>query len=443
MKTENPPLKTAEIEIEGLTSAGDGVGKWRGLKVFVPGALPGETVKACLTQIKKNYAHAVLLDITHAAATRLVPACPVYAACGGCAFQHLAYEEQLKWKRQWLSDALRRIGGLDIDALPTLPSPDTFFYRNRVQLHALWQNNQLKLGFYGRGSKAGEAIQSCLLMREPLNQLMQSFTKLLLKTRTNMTGLQHIALRCDSDGEQAMLILLGIPYNTALCQMAERLMTEEPQLLSVWANWGRPIYGIYGDKWRKLAGADKLPERLGNLKLDISPAAFTQVNFTQALRLYECVADYAALSGGKTLLDIYSGAGIIALNVARRVKQAIGVEEYAPAVADATRNAELNGIVNCRFEAGRAEIILPRLARQGLKADVAVLDPPRAGCTAAVVEAVAAMQAQRVVYVSCDPATLARDLRLFAELGYTTHRAQPLDMFPQTGHVESICLLTG
>jgi len=356
--------------------------------------------------------------------------------------QHLAYGRQLQWKRQWLIDALQRIGGLDIEVLPTLPAPAPFFYRDRAQLHALWQDDQLRLGFYKRGSKEGEAIPHCALMSGSLNQLTQSLTESLQNSVNEWRGLRHVAIRCDSAGEKVMLVLLGIPYSKALHRAAQGLMAEIPQLFSVWANWGRPLCGIYGDNWRNLAGEDRLPDHFAGLKLEISPGAFTQVNSAQAERLYECVADYAALSGGETLLDIYSGSGIIALYLARRVQQAIGVEEYAPAVQDAARNAALNGLDNCRFKTGRAEKILPRLARQGLKADVAVVDPPRAGCAATVVEALAAIKPRRIVYVSCDPATLARDLRLFAEHGYAAQKAQPLDMFPQTGHVESICLLS-
>lgn len=431
-----------ELVITGLTAQGEGVGRHQGLAVFVAGGLPGEIVQARLTQVKKKYARAELVEISQKSPARALPVCPHYADCGGCALQHLTYEEQLIWKRGWLADALSRIGCLDVDVLPTLAAQQPFYYRNRVQLHAFQENNQLQLGFFARGGKKGAVFTSCRLIHPLLNELAQRQNAELPRLGADLGGLRHAALRCDSDGDKAALVLVGLPPSLALCELAARLMEGEPRLVSVWANWGAPVYGIYGGSWQKLAGADKLPDRFDSLKLEISPAAFTQVNPTQAQLLYQRVAAYAELSGKETLLDIYSGIGIIALYLARQARRVIGVEEYALAAADAARNAELNGLVNCRFEAGRAEAVLPRLAREGLAADAVVLDPPRAGCAPEVVEAVAAMRPRRIVYVSCDPATLARDLRLFKQLDYAARQVQPVDMFPQTGHVEAVTLLT-
>jgi 23S rRNA (uracil1939-C5)-methyltransferase len=238
-----------------------------------------------------------------------------------------------------------------------------------------------------------------------------------------------------------MLTLVGVKERGELYKLAARLMEQEPRLVSVWANWGRPVYGIYGDTWRKLGGLDKLPDSLGAPRLLISPGAFTQINAAQAQSLYGRVAHYAALSGEEAVLDAYSGVGAIALRLAARAHTVVGLEEYAPAVADAQANAELNGLGNCRFLAGLVEEALPRLIEQGFAAQVAVVDPPRSGCAPSALQALAALKPRRLIYVSCDPATLARDARLLTELGYTPREAQPVDMFPHTGHVEAVMLL--
>jgi 23S rRNA (uracil1939-C5)-methyltransferase len=352
--------------------------------------------------------------------------------------QHLAYETQLRWKRQWLADALQRIGGLTAQVLPSLGAEQSTCYRDRVQLHTQWQDGSFKLGFYGRASRELVESSSCLMMRPLLAQLTRLLSEALPIRAERLDGLRHIALRCDSQGGQAMLALVGVEEQDGLDELAALLMEREPRLVSLWANWGRAVYGIYGESWRQLAGLEKLPDNLGNLRLQISPGAFTQINAAQARRLYGRVAHYAALSGAETLLDAYSGVGMIALYLAAKARKVIGVEEYAPALADARRNAELNGITNCRFVAGRVEDALPRLAAEGLRIDAAVLDPPRAGCAAPALKALAELKPQRIIYVSCDPATLARDARLLTELGYLLHEAQPVDMFPHTGHVEAV-----
>ena len=435
------PEHNIEVEITGLTARGEGLGRHNGLAVFVPGALPGETVRVLFEQKKKNYARATLLEIIQQSAERVAPACPVCDVCGGCALQHLDYATQLHWKRQWLADALRRIGGLQVEVLPTIGAKQMTGYRDRVQLHSVWRDGALKLGFYGRGSRELTDDVPCLLMRHLLVQLTRTLRELLPHRAEHLTALQHVALRCDSSGGQAMLTLVGVEDKEELCQLATWLIEQEPRLVSVWANWGKTVYGIYGDHWRKLAGLERLPDSLDDLSLQISPGAFTQIHAAQARRLYGCVAHYAALSGTETVLDAYSGVGIIALYLAAKAQALIGVEEYTPAVTDARRNAKLNGITNCRFVAGRVEEALPHLLTEGLQIQVAVLDPPRGGCAPAALKTLTELKPQRIIYVSCDPATLARDARLLTEFGYTVCQVQPLDMFPHTGHVEAVALL--
>ncbi|MCL1816175.1 MAG: 23S rRNA (uracil(1939)-C(5))-methyltransferase RlmD [Clostridiales bacterium] len=433
-----------EIKISGLTSLGDGVGRHNGLTVFVPGALPGETVRISPARLKKNYARADLIEILESAPERISPLCPVYNSCGGCCLQHLDYNEQLLHKQQWLADALQRLGGLTLEVKPTIAAKAATGYRNRVQLHAKWQGSQFKLGFYKQGSHELTEGGHCLLMRPILAQLSALLGQLPPNMTGCLSGLRHIALRCDSLGESAMLVLVGVngqAKHDELGKLAGWLMKQEARLVSIWTNTGRAIYGIYGEEWHKIAGQDKLFENCGDLCLHISAGAFTQINAAQAQILYGQVAFYAALDGSQTVLDAYCGVGAIALFLADKAQAVMGVEEYAPAVADAQSNAILNGINNCRFIAGRVEGVLPLLAAQNSKIQVAVLDPPRSGCATAALKALAKLKPRRIIYVSCDPATLARDARLLKELGYIARIAQPLDMFPHTGHVEAIVLL--
>ena len=430
-----------ELEITGLTAQGDGLGRHQGLAVFVPGALPGERVLARVVQVKKNYARAMLLELMRQAKERVFPACPFYYSCGGCVLQHLTYEAQLIWKRRWLKDALQRIGGQTVEVLPTLGTQVQIGYRDRVQLHSWCRGNELKLGFYEGDSRNPTESASCILMRSLLSQIVQTLTELPPYFARCLTSLNHVALRCDSTGEQAMLTLVGLEEQKGLGNLAIWLMEQEPRLVSVWVNWGKPVYGIYGDKWSKLAGAEKMPDSIGGLRLLVSPGSFTQINASQARRLYERVEYYAALSGRETVVDAYSGVGAIALYLADKALSVVGIEKYAQAAADAVVNAELNGIGNCRFVTGRVEEVLPVLVAEGCQAQVAVLDPPRAGCEVAVLRMLKELKPQRIIYVSCDPATLARDIRLLCEGGYMVHEAQPLDMFPHTGHVEAIVSL--
>lgn len=434
------PGQEIELQIDSLSNQGAGVGRWQGLAVFVPGALPQETARVRVRRCKKSYAEADLLSLQKAAPQRCQPPCPVFAACGGCLLQHLAPQAQLSWKRLWLQDALRRIGGLELD-VPAIPPAAPFAYRNRVQLHVAWQGERLQLGFYARDSKDLVPVTHCLLMRPLLHDLACLLPQYLPAYQHQLQDLKHVVLRCNSEGSQALISFVGLPASPALTALAKDLQAAEPRLVSVWANGGPPVYGIYGGSWHKLLGAEHLQEQLGPLRLSLSAAAFVQVNPEQTLLLYEQARNFAALTGAETVLDLYSGIGSVALYLARQARQVIGVEEYAPAVRDAERNAALNGSENCRFIAARAEQALPQLVAEGQQAQVAILDPPRAGCAAAVLQAVAALGVQRIIYISCDAATLARDLRLLGGWGYQAQEIRAFDLFPQTGSLESVTLL--
>lgn len=430
-----------EIDIQGFASSGSGVGRLDGLAVFVPGALPGERVRARITRLRGNYAEARLVGLLREAVERMRPPCPIFGRCGGCAMQQAGYDFQLQLKQGFVRDTLRRIGKIETAVGETIASPEPYHYRHRMHYHAAWVKGKLQMGFFVQRSRIMVEAAACLLAALPIASLAQVLPELLAPFREDLADLRGVVLRSNSAGDQMLLTLL---VNTPVMrgeELARQLQGAVSNLSAVWECAGAPRNGIYGGHWRLLAGRGYLGERLCGQEMRLAPASFTQVNPAVAERLYQLVGAYAALAGGETVLDLYSGAGAIALLLAGQAGQVIGVESYEPAVADATRNAELNGAGNCRFICGSVEQVLPQLAEQGIAVDVAVLDPPRAGCEAAALEALLRLGPCRIIYVSCDPATLARDLRRLAEGGYQVGAVQPLDMFPQTGHVETVVLL--
>ncbi|MDO4581015.1 MAG: 23S rRNA (uracil(1939)-C(5))-methyltransferase RlmD [Bacillota bacterium] len=414
-----------QLHIDGLTSELQGVAHLHSQALFVSGALPGEDVEARLIARKKRYAIARLERIVHPAPQRSAPPCPYYEQCGGCAIQHAAYAAQLEYKRQVLAQTLQRIGGLELAPRPLLGMEQPWRYRNRVMLH---RGTDGRLGFYAKGSHDICVIDSCPLLLPSLNEMLAELTPLCAGMKT----LRHLQLRCDHQGGQMQAVLIS--------EQPERLPCLNG--VSVWNNYGADSYGLYKRHWRDGGGATPIIEDVSGLRLKLSPAAFLQVNYQQMLVMYRQIAELAALDSGDTLLDLYAGAGSIGLYLARRVSRLIGVESYAPAATDAAENARLNAIGNAEFIAEAAERFLPRYVQQGGAADVLILDPPRAGCAPELLRAAAASGARAIVYASCDAATLARDLRLLAALGYQPQAVQPLDMFPQTAHMETVCLLS-
>ena len=421
-----------ELDIDGVTSDGRGVGRADGLAVFVAGALPGEYVAARICARKKNFAEASLVQVLEPAPGRAVPSCPYYASCGGCSLQHADYKAELQLKQQIVQQSLRRLGAQDIDVPLPLAAEEPWGYRNRAVFH--YEGGQL--GFYDESSRQMTPLESCDLLMPALNELLLQAQKTLFAHKEELPGLRAVALRCDSTGGRKLVTFICDRSLPVLESISEELVTKAEGLVSVWECSGRQIYGAYGDKWRLLHGSGKLRDNIGPVRLDLSPASFLQVNPKQSIVLYDLVRGFAGLSGKEKVLDLYSGVGSIALYLAPHAWQVRGVESYAPAVDDAKANAVLNGADNCSFYCGRAEDILPRWAESGLDFDVAVLDPPRAGCDRRLLDAVAAIAPPRLVYVSCSPATLARDLKILTAYGYTVDKLQPVDMFSRTCHCE-------
>ncbi len=443
--------ESVELIIDGLTAGGEGVARHRGFTIFVPRALPGDRVRAEIISLKPSYGRALLKELLSPAGDRVGPPCPFYEACGGCQLQQLSYESQLNHKRQWVIDALQRIGKLEnVRVHETLPMADPWHYRNKAQFPVGQVAGNIVAGPYRRRSHEIVPIDDCLIQHPISSRLIDSIQKFAvsrgLTAYDESTGkglLRHILIRFGFRTGEALAVLVTAaePFPEA-GEFAEILLKEFPELVGVVRNINpRRTNVILGEKTLTLAGRDYLIDELGGLKFRISARSFYQVNPVQTEKLYEIALNYADLKGLETVIDAYSGLGTIALFLARRAKKVIGIEVNKDAIADARQNAVLNQIENVEFITGRAEMIMPRLYREGLRPDVIIVDPPRAGCAEPFLKAIAEMEPSRVIYVSCNPATLARDLAYLDRRGFRVREVQPVDMFPHTGHVETVALI--
>lgn len=444
-----------ELTITGLNHEGQGVGRHNGYTLFVPQALPQEKVLAEVEHAKKSFGIARLLSIVEPSPERMNPPCPVFDRCGGCSLQHLDYDAQLRHKQQIVKDNLLRIGGFAVegeDAVtvhPTLGMDDPWRYRNKAQVPIGMQDGKLVGGFYAERSHDIIDIDACLIQQEVNDSVVRTVKRLATELGISAynevmhTGLlRHVVAKVGVKTGEVMVVLIiteeTIPQQERLI---EAIRQELPAVKSIVQNRNaQKTNVIFGDKTVTLWGSDVIYDYIGQVKFAISARSFYQVNPVQTEVLYNKTLEYAGLSGGETVIDAYCGIGTISLFLAQKAKHVYGVEIVPEAIADANRNAELNGMENVSFEVGPAEVIIPAWREEGIRADVIVVDPPRKGCDEALLETILAMEPERVVYVSCNPSTLARDLKVLAGK-YRVVEVQPVDMFPWTGHVESSVLL--
>ncbi|AVX21646.1 23S rRNA (uracil1939-C5)-methyltransferase [Carboxydocella sporoproducens DSM 16521] len=442
-----------KLIITDINHQGEGVGRLAGKVYFVPGALPGEEVEIEVTEEKKSWARARIINLHVPSAERCQPHCPYFEQCGGCQLQQLAYSAQLAVKRELVQNTLKRIGKLDlgkVEVRSVLGMVEPWQYRNKVVWHVTKVNRRLRLGFFQRGGQQIIPIDYCLLLPLRLNQLKNKIEHLLNEINIlpydwrNHTGqLRHIILRQTVTG-QVMVGLVTVPevsLKRRLMELASKLLGEEGVTTVVWNINQQKTREILGRENQTLAGPGFIEEEILGLKFQVSLAAFLQVNPRQTEVLYQQAAGAAALSGGEKVIDAYCGVGSIALLMARQAAEVRGVEVVAEAIAAARVNATINRITNASFRVGLAEKILPEWEREGYRAQVIVVDPPRAGVELPALQAMAGMKPERIVYVACDVATLARDLARLQELGYEPKWVQPVDMFPHTAHVECCCCL--
>ncbi|MBM7854002.1 23S rRNA (uracil1939-C5)-methyltransferase [Desulfohalotomaculum tongense] len=439
------------IDITGLTHKGEGVGRLPdGMAVFVPGAVPGEKAAVQVVRRKKNYAHARLLDIIAQADERCRPQCAVYGRCGGCTLQHIEYQAQLRYKTGQVKDSLSRIGKLkDVKVLPTLGMERPWHYRNKVHFQVQEINGRVTLGYFEQGSHCLLPLSAhrCLLVDDELNEAAKTVEELLNKYRVpvfnwqNKRGLiRHVVLRKGAvTGEVMVVLVTGSGRWDEENRLAREIQHIHPRVASVVRNINQSgSRVVMGEKNKTLAGKPTITDRLGRLKFNISPNSFYQVNPAQTLVLYNKAREYAGLTGKEKVLDAYCGIGTIALFMAGCAGEVMGLEIVPEAVKDAEENAKENGIDNVEFYQGEVERLLPLLSREGYRPDVVVLDPPRRGCGREVLSVLAEMKVPGIVYVSCDPGTLARDLSYLNSNGFEIKEVQPVDMFPQTAHVECV-----
>lgn len=442
------------IEINGLGHSGEGVGRYQNIAVFVPGALIGERVRVRIKQVKKSFARGELVEILKNSTSRLEPTCKYYQHCGGCQLQHLDYQAQLAHKRTVVESALQKIGGLpDVTVLPTLGMNDPWHYRNKIHLQVKEEKGRIKLGFYAEGSYelvAGLAGQTCLLVQQEINQVIVTLEELINEYKLTPYHwgkkqglLRHVMIRRGFHTGQCMVVLITSPEKWPTAKsFSQTLIARQPKITSVIRNINNnPGRIVLGRENQVLSGKEYIEDELGALKFNISASSFYQINPLQTEVLYRKAMEYAQLTGKERVIDAYCGIGTIALYLARYAGEVVGMEIVPAAVADAKENACINGLNNVKFLQGAVEKLLPAMAKD-LKPNVVVLDPPRKGCEKEVLTAISLAKVPKVVYVSCDPATLARDLGVLDKLGYQTLQVQPVDMFPWTGHVETVCKLS-
>ena len=453
MKQKPPVTKgqLIELEIHNLNHDGEGVGRYQGFTIFVPDTAPGETVSAKVISLQKSYGRALLQSILKHSPARVDPPCEHATQCGGCQLQHLQYEEQLKLKQNTVRDALKRIGNIDIPVLPTIGMKDPWHYRNKAQVPIGQENGTVRAGFYEKKSHNIIDVQRCHI-QHPANDnvvhtvrtLLQQFSIPIYREKEHKGLVRHIMARTSfTTGEVLVAIITNGRHFPNREAFVTQLQQSIPNLTGIVQNINtRSGNTILGKEEITLWGQPWLREELGGLEFHVSARSFFQVNPIQTEILYNKALEYASLSGSETVFDLYCGIGTISLFLARKAARVVGVESVEAAVDDARQNASLNKIENAEFHTGAAEVIVPKLFKQGYHADVVVVDPPRKGCDEVLLATITAMRPNRIVYVSCNPATLARDLKYLQENGYNAIEAQPVDMFPHTSHVECVVLIT-
>ncbi len=441
-----------ELNITGMTHEGLGVGRNDGMAVFVPGAIPGETVNVKIMKVLKNYSIARIEKWLYQSPDRQNPFCPVYKRCGGCSLQHMTYERQLAFKHQVVKDSLSRIGGLkDVTVKSVIGMDSPMRYRNKAQYPVGKSKNGPVSGFYARHSHEIVHCENCRIQdttsQEIKNRIMDCILKYNIPVYDEKMQeglLRHIIIRVSRSTGDVMVIMVvtkdTVPHLEAL---VKDITASFPAIHSIILSINnRRDNVVMGKKNITVYGRDTIIDRIGPFHFHISPLSFYQVNPTQTEILYEKAVEYAQLSGKETVFDLYCGIGTISLFLAQKAKKVIGVEVVKEAVESAKKNADYNHVTNTEFYHGTTEKITENLYKDGIKADVVVVDPPRKGCDQSLLETIINICPHRIVYVSCNPSTLARDLKYLNDGGYQPVEVQPVDMFPWTEHIETVCLMS-
>lgn len=476
--------KNYEIDITGMTHEAQGVGRVEGLAVFVDGALEGERVEVKIIKLTKSYAVGKLIKLIEPSPHRIEPFCGAYKRCGGCNLQHMDYQAQLDFKTKLVRESLKRIGGLtEIMVHDAIGMQHPYQYRNKAQYPAAMIDGSVITGFYA--PRSHEVIQSdeCGIQDTGSDQIRRIISEFLTSheipaydEKTGKGLVRHIVTRVGFNTGEIMVVLVingaalpdagelvqrlveGVPRASGVPEVKVVVsdvsdvsgvpgdmefpeVLAVPEVKSIYLNINTEKTNvILGRKNILLYGSETITDTIGKYRFMISPHSFFQVNPVQTEVLYAKALEYAGLTGKETVFDLYCGIGTISLFLSERAGKVYGVEVVEAAIEDARRNAQVNGVKNAEFIAGEAESVVPELYSRGIRADVVVLDPPRKGCEESLLRLLTEMQPDRIVYVSCNPATLARDLKYLCGQGYKVQEVQPVDMFPWSGHTESVTL---
>ena len=453
------------LEIIDMGAEGEGIARLEGYTLFVKDALVGDIIKACVMKTKKRFGYARLLEILEPSPYRVEPKCPVAKQCGGCQLQHCSYEKQLLWKQEKVLNCLQRIGGFqDVAMEPILAMDKPFYYRNKAQFPVgVDKDGNLIAGFYA--SRTHSIIQNtdCVIQHpcnreivETVLQFMRDYNIPAYNEKDHLGMVRHILTRVGvNTGEVMVCLVINGSFLPEAEELKNRLLScrltgknGNPELImkSICININKEKTNvILGQKVKVIYGDGFIKDKIGNIIYQISPLSFYQVNPEQTKKLYDTVLEFADLQGGEVVWDLYCGIGSISLFLAQKAAKVCGVEIVPEAIEDARKNAALNHFSNTEFFVGAAEEVVPEQYGKSegrLKADVVTLDPPRKGCDEKLLETVVGMEPKRIVYVSCDPATLARDLRYLCDRGYEIQRVRACDMFGMGYHVETVCLLS-
>lgn len=439
-----------KLDITDLNSDGAGVGRHDGLVVFVPYALPGETVEVLIIKVTKNYAVGKIQNIIKKSDKRIAPECPYFYRCGGCDYQHINYIEQLKLKCSSTIKNIQKISqNKDIQLNKIIGANKIWNYRNKAQFPiSVNKENNVIMGFFSPKSHRVVSVDECILQDNKCNSIIEPIKRIIKKhnisiyDEINHKGvLRHVITRASKN---ELMVILVTNLNEKLPKnLITDIKESLPQITTLIQNVNTKKGNIIlGSKCITLFGEGYINDTLCDIKFRLRPLAFLQVNPNQAEKLYNTALEYADLTGNEIVFDAYCGIGVMSLMLAKKAKKLIGVEIVPEAIETAKESAKLNNINNAEFLVGACEDVLPQLLKKGENPDVIVVDPPRAGCEASLINVIAENEIKKIVYVSCNPATLARDIKLFNELGYSCSDVTFVDMFCHTKHIESIVCLT-
>ena len=439
-----------QLTITGMTTEGNGVGKYNDFAIFVPMTAIGDVVNVKITKLQKTYGYGIVESFVSESETRNDNDCEVFKKCGGCAFRHISYVSELEIKNNFVKDSFTRIGKIDINSEEILGCENSDFYRNKAQYPVAEIDGKAVCGFYSRRSHRVVPLTNCKLQPEIFDTIVSFIIdkvnekKIKAYDEEKHTGLlRHIYIRQAFNTKETMVCFVTTKWCSDFDDIAKELKIKFPQIKSVVINKNSHNTNIImGNECRTLCGAEIITDVMCGNKIELSPLSFYQVNTHQAERLYEIAKDYAELKGNEEIIDLYCGAGTIGLSFSDKVKKLIGVEIIPQAIENAKKNALINNINNAEFYCGDASEIATRLAESNNKPDVVIVDPPRKGCDNKTLDAIVTMSPEKVIMISCNPATAARDCAYLKDKGYSVKKLRAVDLFPRTTHVECVVLLT-